>query len=136
MFDPIQRAAEIIRNSQRLVCLTGAGISTPSGIPDFRSPGSGAWENADPFEVASIQGFRRNPQRFYDWLSPLSDLTLKAKPNAAHFALADLETHGPLTAVVTQNIDMLHMKAGSKTVYEVHGNVRTASCIGCGVEKK
>lgn len=132
MSDPISKALKILENSHNLVCLTGAGISTPSGIPDFRSPGSGAWEKVNPFKVASIQGFGQNPQRFYDWLYPLAQLTMQAKPNVAHIALAQLEEAGLLTAIVTQNIDMLHSKAGSKIIYEVHGHVRQATCIACG----
>lgn len=114
------------------MCLTGAGISTPSGIPDFRTPGSGMWKNVDPFQVASIQGFAQNPQRFYDWLFPLAQLTMAAKPNATHLGIAELEQADVVTAVITQNIDMLHQKAGSQTIYEVHGHVRQATCIGCG----
>lgn len=130
----IQKAIDILKKANKLVGLTGAGISTPSGIPDFRSPGSGAWEKVDPFEVASIYGFSSNPQRFYDWLYPLAQLTVSAKPNAAHLAMAQLEANGPLTAIVTQNIDMLHTKAGSKTVFEVHGHVREATCISCAMQ--
>jgi NAD-dependent deacetylase len=115
------------------VALTGAGISTPSGIPDFRSPGTGLWEKRDPMRVASIEVFERNPQDFYDWIYPLAELILQARPNPAHMALADLEANGPLQAVITQNIDMLHNQAGSKNVYEVHGHLRQTTCTGCGV---
>lgn len=128
----VEQAKQLIDQSDRMVCLTGAGISTPSGIPDFRTPNSGIWANVDPFEVASIYAFQRNPQKFYNWLYPLAQLTLHAKPNSAHIALAQLERFGPLKAVITQNIDMLHTKAGSKTVYEVHGHFRQATCMDCG----
>lgn len=131
MTAPLQKALDLIQNARRIVALTGAGISTPSGIPDFRSPESGFWERVDPMEVASIQGFRRNPQKFYDWVLPLAEQTQNAKPNPAHEALAQMEQRGVLSAVITQNIDMLHTKAGSQTVFEVHGHLRTASCMAC-----
>ena len=127
----IERAAAILAQSKHTVALTGAGISTPSGIPDFRSPGSGLWENADPIQVASIFGFSRRPQDFYHWIHPLAKLTLAARPNAAHLALAHLEKYGPLQSVITQNIDMLHSKAGSEIVYEVHGHMRQMTCMRC-----
>ncbi len=129
--DKIARAAELIRNSKHAVALTGAGISTPSGIPDFRSPGSGLWEKVDPYEVASIEGFLRNPQRFYDWLRPLARLTAAAQPNPAHIALAELEARGKLHAVITQNVDDLHQRAGSRRVLQVHGNFGAATCVKC-----
>lgn len=128
----VERAAALLRSARRAVALTGAGISTPSGIPDFRSPASGLWEQADPMVVASIQGFRRNPQAFYDWLRPLVRQMLEAAPNPAHRALAGLEQNGLLRAVITQNIDGLHQRAGSRRVLELHGHVRTATCVRCG----
>ena len=127
----IQRATELIKERHNLVVMTGAGISTPSGIPDFRSPSSGLWEKADPLAVASIYAFRQNPQTFYDWIHPLSRLVLEAQPNPAHFALAELERRGKLKAIITQNIDDLHYKAGSQKVYELHGHLREVACIQC-----
>jgi len=127
----IQYAAELIDQTQNLVAMTGAGISTPSGIPDFRSPSSGLWEKADPLAVASIYAFRQNPQQFYDWIHPLSRLVLEAEPNPAHYALVELERRGKLKAIITQNIDDLHYKAGSHSVYELHGHLREVSCIQC-----
>lgn len=129
--DSIQRAARLLSQSQDSIAFTGAGISTPSGIPDFRSPTSGLWQNVDPLAVASIYGFRQNPQAFYDWIYPLARLTVEADPNPAHEALAALEMGSRLGAVITQNIDMLHTRAGSKTVYELHGHLREATCIHC-----
>jgi len=120
-----------MRQAKYAVALTGAGISTPSGIPDFRSPESGVWQKVDPMEVASIYAFRHNPKAFFDWIRPLAHTTLRAQPNPAHFALADLEANGRLRAIITQNIDLLHTKAGSQTVYEVHGSLRRATCQGC-----
>lgn len=131
----VKKAQEFIKNANRIVALTGAGISTPSGIPDFRSPESGFWERVDPMEVASIQGFHANPQNFYDWVRPLAAQTQNAQPNPAHIALAQMEQRGKLHAIITQNIDMLHHKAGSKNVYEVHGHLRTASCLKCGQQQ-
>ena len=127
----IERAAEILAASKHAVVLTGAGHSTPSGIPDFRSPGSGLWEQVDPMQVASIYGFRRDAQAFYDWIRPLAKQMMEAEPNPAHLALADLERAGVIKAVITQNIDELHRKAGSQRVLELHGSVRTATCVLC-----
>ena len=127
----IEQAAELVTKAQNIVAITGAGISTPSGIPDFRSADSGLWENADPLHVASIFAFRQSPKQFYDWIRPHSRLFLEAEPNPAHHALATLEREGKLKAIVTQNIDDLHYKAGSKTVYELHGHLREVTCIRC-----
>jgi NAD-dependent deacetylase len=130
--DPgMTRAVALLRDARCVVALSGAGISTPSGIPDFRSPGSGLWESADPFVVASLSGFRRRPQAFYDWVRPLARQVLRAQPNPAHRALARLEAAGRLHAIVTQNIDGLHQRAGSRCVHEVHGHLRTATCLRC-----
>src|SRR4051794_26732982 len=103
-----QIAAQLLCAADSVVALTGAGISTPSGIPDFRSPKSGLWDGVDPLVVASIYGFRQDPQAFYDWIYPLTRLTIDAQPNSAHYALAALEDQGKLKGVITQNIDMLH----------------------------
>jgi len=130
--DEIQKAAEILAASKHAVALTGAGHSTPSGIPDFRSPESGLWTKADPMVVASIYGFQRNPQAFYDWIRPLAKQMMEAQPNAAHIALAALEQAGVIKTVITQNIDELHHRAGSKHVLELHGSVRQATCMSCG----
>lgn len=131
IIDKLFHAARLIRKSQDVVVFTGAGISTDSGIPDFRSHDSGLWNNVDPLMVASVYGFRRNPQAFYDWVRPLADVTIKAKPNPAHQALVRLEEMGYVTSVITQNIDMLHTRAGNKNVYELHGHMRQATCIHC-----
>lgn len=127
----IQQAARLIAQARRIVAMTGAGISTPSGIPDFRSPASGLWDHTDPLEVASIFAFRHHPQRFYNWVRPLTLLLLEARPNPAHYALAALEREGKLKAIITQNIDGLHHKAGSQTVYELHGHLREVTCTKC-----
>lgn len=128
----IERGIELLRNARHVVALTGAGISTPSGIPDYRSPKSGLWERAeDMLEVASSYGFRRNPQAFYDWFRPLLDMIVRAQPNAAHLALSQLEAAGKLAATITQNIDLLHGRAGSRNVLEVHGHLREIVCRAC-----
>jgi len=108
----IQEAAQLIRDANHCMAMTGAGISTPSGIPDFRSPDSGVWKQVDPLTVASIHAFRQNPQNFYDWIHPLSKLLITAEPNPAHSALVTLESKGKLKGIITQNIDDLHGKAG------------------------
>jgi NAD-dependent deacetylase len=127
----LMRAADLLRSAKRAVALTGAGISTPSGIPDFRTPGSGLWERADPMQVASLTAFRYQPERFFAWVRPLARDILHAEPNAAHRALAALEQAGHLCGVVTQNIDDLHRRAGSQVVYEVHGHLRQVTCVSC-----
>jgi NAD-dependent deacetylase len=130
--DQAERLAELIRESRCTVALTGAGISVPSGIPDFRSPGEGIWEKVDPMEVAHIDAFRRDPARFWGFYRERLAMLGDKEPNGAHRALADLERRGLLEGVITQNIDTLHTKAGSERVIEVHGSVRTASCQSCG----
>jgi NAD-dependent deacetylase len=127
----IATAAQLIRHARHAVAFTGAGISTESGIPDFRSGESGLWNGVDPMAVASIYGFRRNPAAFYEWVRPLTHTTLNASPNAAHYTLAWLEQHGYLQSVITQNIDMLHTRAGTGCIYELHGHMREATCISC-----
>jgi NAD-dependent deacetylase len=128
----VERLAELIRDSQCTVALTGAGISVPSGIPDFRSPGTGLWQNVDPMEVAHIDVFRHDPQRFWHFYRPRFGMLSDKQPNPAHVALAELESRGLLDAVITQNIDRLHRRAGSQRVIEVHGTIETSSCLDCG----
>lgn len=127
----IRNAVDIIRGCQRGVVLSGAGISTPSGIPDFRSSNSGLWERFDPAEVASLSSFRYHPENFFGWIRPLVAQMIAAKPNPAHQALVELERNGFLATTITQNIDGLHQKAGAKNVLEVHGSLETLSCIDC-----
>jgi NAD-dependent deacetylase len=126
-----QRLAELIRTNQPCVVLTGAGISTESGIPDFRSA-SGIWATYDPMEVASIAGFRRDPSRVWEFYAQRLAVLADAEPNDGHRALARLEELGFVDAVVTQNVDGLHQRAGSQDVLEVHGSVRSAVCLACG----
>jgi NAD-dependent deacetylase len=124
--------AELIRRSKRAVALTGAGASVPSGIPDFRTPGSGLWEKVDPMEVAHIEAFRRDPERFWSFYSERFASLHDKRPNAAHGALAELERRGLLRGVITQNIDRLHRAAGSHRVVEVHGSIERSVCLRCG----
>ena len=126
----VERLAELIRERQPCVVLTGAGISTESGIPDFRSP-TGIWARYDPMEYASIEAYQRDPAKVWGFYARRLDMLATAEPNAAHHALAELERCGWVDAVVTQNIDLLHERAGSQTVVEVHGSIRTSSCLQC-----
>jgi NAD-dependent deacetylase len=126
-----RRLAELVGRARSVVALTGAGISVPSGIPDFRSPGSGLWEGVDPMEVAHIDAFRGDPVRFWSFYGQRF-ATLGAKqPNGAHRALVAMQERGLLDAVITQNIDMLHRKAGTRELVEVHGSIASCSCPGC-----
>ena len=131
LYRDIQNAAYLIRSQKKGVALTGAGISTPSGIPDFRSAGSGLWERYNPLEVASLSAFRYHPEKFYAWMRDLALEMSHTQPNPAHIALAELEETGCIQTVITQNIDGLHQRAGSKHVLEVHGSMQTLTCIGC-----
>ncbi len=126
------RLAELIRAARSVVALTGAGISVPSGIPDFRSPGTGLWANVDPMEVAHIDAFRRDPKRFWSFYGERFASLRDKVPNRAHLALVELERSGRLDAVITQNIDGLHEAAGVRTLVEVHGSISHASCLDCG----
>ena len=129
--DGVERLAELIRQSRSTVVLTGAGISVPSGIPDFRTPETGLWANVDPMEVAHIDVFERDPARFWSYYRPRFESLGDKRPNAAHEALAELERRGLIEGVVTQNIDRLHGAAGSREVVEVHGSIETSSCRHC-----
>jgi NAD-dependent protein deacetylase/lipoamidase len=124
--------AELIRKAGSVVALTGAGISVPSGIPDFRSPGTGLWTGVDPMQVAHIDVFRRDPRRFWHFYGNRFQTLEDKEPNGAHRALARLERGGLLGAVITQNIDRLHTKAGSQDPVEVHGSIEHSSCQTCG----
>jgi NAD-dependent deacetylase len=114
------------------VALTGAGVSVPSGIPDFRTPETGLWANVDPMEVAHIDVFERDPARFWSYYRPRFHSLGDKRPNAAHEALAELERRGLLAGTITQNIDRLHRAAGSENVVEVHGSIATSTCRDCG----
>jgi NAD-dependent deacetylase len=123
--------ADLIRSAQPCVALTGAGISTESGIPDFRSP-TGIWAQFDPMEYATISAFRRDPEKVWSFYAPRFSMLASAEPNDAHHALSELERRGYVRAVVTQNIDLLHARAGTRELVEVHGSIRQCECIDCG----
>jgi NAD-dependent deacetylase len=127
----IRLASQLLSNSKSAVVLTGAGISTASGIPDFRSQGTGLWQKDDPFQVASLTAFKYTPEKFFNWLRPLAKNIWQAKPNPAHIALAQLEKAGWIKAIITQNIDGLHQAAGAENVIEVHGSATSLTCLSC-----
>jgi NAD-dependent deacetylase len=127
----VERLAQLLRDEQPCVVLTGAGVSTESGIPDFRSR-TGLWAEYDPMEYATIQAFRADPVKVWDFYAKRCEVLATAEPNDAHRALAELERLGRVRAVITQNIDLLHERAGSREVVEVHGSIRTSSCLSCG----
>jgi NAD-dependent protein deacetylase/lipoamidase len=131
--DGAAQLASLIRESDSVVALTGAGISVPSGIPDFRSPGSGLWENVNPMEVAHIDAFRRDPGHFWRFYGERFQTLQHKRPNRAHEVLAELERRGMLGAVITQNIDQLHRRAGTRELIEVHGTISHSSCLVCGL---
>jgi len=128
--EEIRKAAEIIAKAKHAVVFTGAGISAESGIPAFRGE-DGLWKKYDPEEVASIWGFKRNPRAFWEFSMEMKD-KLFAEPNPAHYAIAELEKMGIVKAVITQNIDMLHQRAGSRRVLELHGSMEKLDCLDCG----
>jgi NAD-dependent deacetylase len=129
----VSELATLLRERQPCVVLTGAGISTESGIPDFRSR-TGIWAQYDPMEYATIDAFRTDPVKVWEFYALRLDALAQAEPNAGHLALAELERRGLVQAVVTQNIDGLHQRAGSQQVIEVHGSIRTAECLACSEE--
>ena len=128
----VEQVAGLLRDSERAVVLTGAGISVPSGIPDFRSPGTGLWENVDPMEVAHIAAWRRDPDRFWSFYAQRFASLVDRAPNDAHLAVAELERRGLVRAVITQNIDRLHRLAGTQRLIEVHGSIDQSVCMECG----
>ena len=135
MTDPIARVAALLAASRRAVALTGAGISTESGIPDFRGAG-GVWTRYDPeeFSLPSFLGRSSARRAYWAWELTFEEVLLAAAPNPAHRALADLEARGRLRCVITQNIDGLHHAAGSRDVIELHGTAHRIDCLACGRE--
>jgi NAD-dependent deacetylase len=126
------RLAQLLRASERAVVLTGAGVSVPSGIPDFRTPRTGLWEKVDPMEVAHIDAWRRDPDRFWRFYGDRFASLVDKQPNDAHRALAELERRGLIRAVITQNIDRLHRVAGTERLIEMHGSIEWSVCPQCG----
>jgi NAD-dependent deacetylase len=127
-----ERLATLLHDSERAVVLTGAGVSVPSGIPDFRTPRTGLWEKVDPMEVAHIDAWRRDPDRFWRFYGDRFASLVDKRPNEAHLALAELERRGLIKAVITQNIDRLHRVAGTERLIEVHGSIEWSVCMECG----
>jgi NAD-dependent deacetylase len=134
--DSAHALARLIREADSVVALTGAGISVPSGIPDFRSPRTGLWAHVDPMEVAHIDVFHRDPERFWAFYGQRFAALEDKRPNAAHLALAELERAGLLDAVITQNIDRLHAAAGTHRLVEVHGSIAHCSCLVCRTRRE
>jgi len=130
MDEAMKKAARAVADSSLTLALTGAGISVESGIPDFRSKG-GLWDRYDPEEYASLYSFQRNPEKVWQMLREMEETVDKARPNAAHVGLAELEAMGLLTSVITQNVDNLHQEGGSRDVIEYHGNSRSLTCLWC-----
>jgi NAD-dependent deacetylase len=133
MMEQTEKAIRLIRKSKRIVALSGAGISTEAGIPDFRGPG-GMWEDRNLLNQLSASGFRLSPEAFYKASVRLFSTIARAEPTLAHRLLVRLEQLGKVEAVVTQNIDGLHHAAGSTIVHELHGTYRTGHCTKCGVK--
>lgn len=126
----IHLAAELLYNSKQAIALTGAGVSTESGIPDFRGEG-GIWEKYKPEIYGNIDAFLKNPAKFWKLAQKIAPKLFSAEPNSSHIALAELENMDIIKAIITQNIDELHQKADSVMVYEVHGNINRFTCFGC-----
>lgn len=130
--EKLDKLYKMIKTSKSTMVLTGAGMSTESGIPDFRSPKTGLWEKMDPMEALSTEVLYNNPKKFYKVGYKILLSMKDAQPNKGHYALAEMEKMGYIDGIITQNIDNLHHKAGSKYILEVHGQTRTGSCINCG----
>jgi NAD-dependent deacetylase len=128
----IERLAALVREADSVVALTGAGISVPSGIPDFRSPGTGTWTKVDPAKVAHVDSFTADPMRFWHFYGERFATLGGKQPNDAHRALVALERSDMLDGVITQNVDMLHRKAGTSELIEVHGSIARCTCPDCG----
>jgi NAD-dependent deacetylase len=126
----LERARRLIAESRRAVAFTGAGVSTASGIPDFRSPG-GVWSRYRPVSFPDFLASDTGRRRYWEYKRAMHGAFSGARPNAAHHALARLERQGRLQAVITQNVDGLHQDAGSRQVIEVHGSGRRVECLQC-----
>ncbi|MCX7995048.1 MAG: NAD-dependent deacylase [candidate division WOR-3 bacterium] len=127
----IENAIKILKNAKSLFVLTGAGISAESGIPTFRGK-DGLWKNYSATDLATPEAFNRNPELVWEWYRWRQDIISKAEPNPAHYALVDLENHFEKFLLLTQNVDNLHQRAGSKNVLELHGNIFRTRCLKCG----
>ncbi|MFW9998637.1 MAG: NAD-dependent deacetylase [Candidatus Hodarchaeota archaeon] len=130
--EKIEKLTELIIESNNVVALTGAGMSTESGIADFRTPGTGLWEKVDPYEFASIHSYIANTSKNLEFMLETGRNIFRARPNKGHRALTKLQKLGKLEGVLTQNIDRLHHKARTKNIVEFHGNAYEAKCLTCG----
>ena len=130
MEEEIVKAAEIVLKSKFVIALTGAGISAESGIPTFRGK-DGLWNKYRPDELASPEGFAMDPKRVWEWYNWRIKLVLSAEPNPGHIALAELEKLGVLKGLITQNVDDLHERAGSRNIVKLHGRILRARCTRC-----
>ena len=127
----VEQLADMLLRHRNAIVFSGAGISTDSGIPDYRTPGSGLWDKYDS-SIVSIPGFLRDPTQYYNYALEMYPIRASAKPNKAHTLLAKLEKEGLTKGVITQNVDGLHLEAGSSIVHELHGSIRRTSCLQCG----
>jgi NAD-dependent deacetylase len=118
-----------LRTAKKIVVLTGAGISAESGLATFRDAQTGLWSKFKPEELATAEAFQRNPKLIWDWYAWRREQALEAEPNAGHFALAEMEKRAPEFLLVTQNVDGLHTRAGSKRIVELHGNIHRFRCF-------
>ncbi|MFB6491162.1 MAG: NAD-dependent protein deacetylase [Thermoproteus sp. AZ2] len=130
--DAVTGAAKALAESSFAVALTGAGVSAESGVPTFRGPG-GLWERYRPEDLATPEAFAKDPVLVWRWYRWRQEVIRAASPNPAHIALARLEELGVLKAVITQNVDGLHQRAGSRRVVELHGNIWRVRCVSCGL---
>ena len=131
----LDTAVRKLRSSRQTVALTGAGISTSSGIPDFRGA-NGLWKQYDPFVYAHMKTFLQEPAKVWELAMKLMEISVSAQPNSAHLALAEMENMGMLHGIITQNIDSLHERVGSRNVIAYHGTMDNAACPGCNVKEK
>lgn len=125
----IQQAADLLKHSQHIAVLTGAGVSKESGVPTFREAQTGLWAQYDPQQLATVHAFRANPKLVWEWYEWRREMASTARPNPGHVALADLEQRRPHTTVITQNVDDLHEQAGSQKVIHLHGNIARNKCF-------
>lgn len=132
LYKEVSSFVSLVKQSKFLVVLTGAGISTESGIPDYRSPGTGLWNKIDQ-SVVSLEGFLKNPEKYYTYALELHPIRRAAKPNTAHYMLVEFEKKGFLKGIITQNVDGLHYEAGSENVKDLHGSLTQVVCLSCNL---
>ncbi len=133
--DKVNHLIKLLESSEYTIAFTGAGISAESGVPTFRGRG-GLWEKFDPLKLATPEAFKEDPRRVWEWYKWRMEVIAKAKPNPAHIVLARLEEKGIVKTIITQNVDGLHQRAGSKNVIELHGNIWRAKCTKCNYKTR